>query len=64
MTDSVIFDMDGVLFDSERLYNKAWYRVGTKMNLPDIEVDRVNNFGWNALIEVSRLQFIFWTFAT
>ncbi len=37
MRDSVIFDMDGVLFDSERLYNEAWLRVGREMDLLDIE---------------------------
>ncbi len=29
--------MDGVLFDSERIYNEAWCRVGKKMNLSDIQ---------------------------
>jgi beta-phosphoglucomutase-like phosphatase (HAD superfamily) len=37
MKESVIFDMDGVLFDSERIYNEAWRRVGQKLCLFDIE---------------------------
>lgn len=37
MKDSVIFDMDGVLLDSERIYNEAWRRVGRKLGLLDIE---------------------------
>ncbi len=27
MIQAVVFDMDGVLFDTERLYNKAWHEV-------------------------------------
>lgn len=37
MTDNVIFDMDGVLFDSERLYAKAWAQVALRLQLPDID---------------------------
>jgi HAD superfamily hydrolase (TIGR01509 family) len=37
MTESVIFDMDGVLFDSERLYNRAWYEVGARCGLHDMD---------------------------
>lgn len=37
MIDSIVFDMDGVLFDSERIYQMAWLRVGTRLKLPDIE---------------------------
>lgn len=33
---SVVFDMDGVLFDTQRLYLDAWYEVGRIMGLPDI----------------------------
>ena len=34
---SVVFDMDGVLFDSERLYGRAWRQVGARWNLPGME---------------------------
>ena len=32
----VVFDMDGVLFDSERLIQRYWLEVGRRHNLPDI----------------------------
>jgi beta-phosphoglucomutase-like phosphatase (HAD superfamily) len=37
MTNSIVFDMDGVLFDSERIYYRAWVEAGRKLNLPEID---------------------------
>lgn len=37
MIDGVIFDMDGVLLDSERLYADAWHQVMEQRNLPGAE---------------------------
>ncbi|SHI08060.1 haloacid dehalogenase superfamily, subfamily IA, variant 3 with third motif having DD or ED [Sporobacter termitidis DSM 10068] len=37
MTECVIFDMDGVLFDSERLYARAWRQLGAALGLQDID---------------------------
>ena len=37
MTSSIVFDMDGVLFDSERIYFKAWHQAARKLNLPEID---------------------------
>ncbi len=34
---SVVFDMDGVLFDTQRLYLLTWYKVGEIMGLSDIK---------------------------
>ncbi|MCH5290995.1 MAG: HAD family phosphatase [Treponema sp.] len=34
---AVVFDMDGVLFDSERISRMMWARVGTEYGLSDID---------------------------
>ncbi|MBR6553225.1 MAG: HAD family phosphatase, partial [Clostridia bacterium] len=33
---SIVFDMDGVLFDTEKVYFEAWHRVAEEMQL-DVE---------------------------
>lgn len=37
MLEAVIFDMDGVIFDSEALVLKTWKQVADKYGIPDIE---------------------------
>lgn len=34
---AVLFDMDGVIFDSERIYLEAWIKIGKENNLINIE---------------------------
>ena len=34
---AIVFDMDGVLIDSERLVLKAWKHIGEELALPDLE---------------------------
>ena len=35
--DVVVFDMDGVIFDSERAVMQCWKELAKKYNIPDIE---------------------------
>ncbi len=36
MTNAIVFDMDGVLFDTERISYECWEEVGTAMGLGDL----------------------------
>lgn len=33
---NIVFDMDGVLFDTQKLYVKAWHEVGDILGIPNI----------------------------
>lgn len=34
--DAIVFDMDGVLFDTESVSKRGWFKVAQEMNIPDI----------------------------
>ena len=34
---AVVFDMDGVIFDSERAVMQCWEEVASRHNIPNIE---------------------------
>ena len=38
--EAVVFDMDGVLFDTERLYVEAWKEAAVRMQLPDDQIEK------------------------
>ena len=38
---AVVLDMDGVLFDTERLYMEAWRETAVKMHVPAAEMEKV-----------------------
>lgn len=44
---AVVFDMDGVLLDSETVCDRIWRRLAVEMNLPNIEEAIVENRGCN-----------------
>ncbi len=43
MIKAVVFDMDGVIFDSEKLYRKHWMITGKEYNIPDITMKELCN---------------------
>ena len=49
MIESVVFDMDGVLFDTERVCSDVWYQTGKEMGLKDIGIAVTNCVGFNAV---------------
>lgn len=49
MVGSVVFDMDGVLFDTEKIYTAALRRVGKIMDIPDIEDAVTKTVGLNSV---------------
>ena len=44
---AVVFDMDGVIFDTERLVIEFWKEVATKHNIPNVEHTCIQCLGTN-----------------
>lgn len=43
MIKAVVFDMDGVIFDSEKLYRKHWMITGKEYGIPEPEMEALCN---------------------
>ncbi len=48
MIESVVFYMDGVLFDTERVCTDAWYQAGKEMDIPDMGIVAAGCVGLNS----------------
>ena len=51
---AVIFDMDGTLFDSERIAQTIWYQLGEEFDLPvsDSFLRELAGRDWNSAKEL------------
>ena len=60
MIKAVIFDMDGTLFDSERLGHQIWRQLGVEFQLPvsDAFLRDLSGRDWHRAKEVSTTVFI------
>ncbi len=47
---AVIFDMDGVIFDSERAVLRCWQELSAKYGFPDVEIPYMRCVGVNAAV--------------
>lgn len=54
MLNSVIFDMDGVLFDTEKIYDKAWMMTARKFGLKNLE-ELICNFRGTTVSDVKKI---------
>jgi len=45
--EALVFDMDGLLFDSEKIVQRSWTQVSNEMGLPDVGSHIYNTLGFN-----------------
>ena len=46
---ALVFDMDGLLFDSERVVQKSWYIAGERLGYPGIGDHIYHTLGFNVV---------------
>lgn len=46
--DAMIFDMDGLIFDSERIVQRAWTSASRELGIPDAGAHIYNTIGFNS----------------
>ncbi|MCM1161771.1 MAG: HAD family phosphatase [Roseburia sp.] len=52
---AVVFDMDGIIFDSERRVIECWKEVAEKYHIPDIEQACIECTGINAKLTMAKM---------
>lgn len=53
---AVVFDMDGVIFDTERMYLQAWRQVGTRDGIKNVEQSARKCIGLSAVDSVALMR--------
>ena len=51
MSRGLVFDMDGLIFDSEKVVQRTWYDVGKQIGIPDMGDYILHTLGFNKVKE-------------
>ena len=53
---AVVFDMDGVIFDTERMYLDAWIQVADKYGIENVEQSAKSCIGLSVVDSVALMK--------